>query len=83
MVTIEGNSDATDGSFSFTIMINGDDDFLLGRTVDGTQYYTTVQVNIEEDDGTQENIVASSSKTSIDACNRRFTTLCNSKKWKA
>ena len=51
MVTIEGNNEATDGSFSFTVTINKDDDFLLGRTVDDIQYYTAVQVTIEEDDG--------------------------------
>ena len=64
-VTIEGNNDATDGSFSFTVTINEDNDFLLGRTVDGTRYYTTVQVTIEEDDGMQENIPVSSFKASL------------------
>ena len=57
MLTIEGNNEATDGSFSFTVTIGEGDDFLLGGSVNGTEYYTSVQVTIEEDDGMHRSIL--------------------------
>lgn len=51
VLTINGNNVPTDGDIRFTITINAGDEYLLGGTVAGTEYYTTVDVTIEEDDG--------------------------------
>ena len=41
----------TDGDALFSITIIASDEFLLPATEGSSQYYTTVEVTIEEDDG--------------------------------
>lgn len=52
MVRIEGNNLGTDGTRAFTIFLNEGDNHLISGVIDGTDYFKSIDVTIEEDDGT-------------------------------
>ena len=49
---VKGNMVATDGNKKFTVSINDDTNYIVGGEVGGMQYYTHLQITVEEDDGT-------------------------------
>ena len=51
MITIEGNMVATDGNKQFSITIDDRTNYVAGGILGGDQYYPTLQITVEEDDG--------------------------------
>lgn len=51
VITIEGNMMATDGNKQFSIAINDGTNYIAGGTLGEDQYYATLQITVEEDDG--------------------------------
>ena len=52
MVTVEGNTLATDGDQKFTASIDNGTNYIVGGTFGDDKYYTYLQIIVEEDDGT-------------------------------
>ena len=50
ILNIPGNMYPTDGTIRISIMINEGSEFILGGSIDNTQYYNAVEVTITEDD---------------------------------
>ena len=50
-VEIPGNEYPTDGTVRFNVSINDGNDFIAGGSINDTQFYNTVEITIEEDDG--------------------------------
>ena len=51
MITIEGNSVATDGNTLLSIAIDDGTNYIAGGALGEDQYYATLQITVEEDDG--------------------------------
>jgi hypothetical protein len=51
VITIEGNTVATDGSTRLSIAVDDGTNYIAGGTLGEDQYYATLQVTVEEDDG--------------------------------
>ena len=51
VITVEGNMMATDGNKQFSISINNGTNYIAGGTLGEDQYYATLQITVEEDDG--------------------------------
>ena len=50
-ITIEGNTVATNGNKLFSITIDAGTNYIAGGTLGEDQYYATLQITVEEDDG--------------------------------
>lgn len=51
MIAVEGNTLATDGNRKFTLNIDNSTNYIVGGTLGDTQFYSSIQITIEEDDG--------------------------------
>lgn len=51
VITIEGNSMATDGNTLLSIAIDDGANYIAGGALGEDQYYDTLEVTVEEDDG--------------------------------
>lgn len=51
MIAVEGNTLATDGNRKFTLNIDNTTNYIVGGTLGDTQFYSSIQITIEEDDG--------------------------------